>query len=114
MILTPQHVLEAVAHGFQIPISDILGRDRTETITRARQVFVGVCRFFRHSYPEISATMRLNPNGGGQSERFRRWESYAPCERRWWVDYVLARYGIQSIDGLSGALAEKFRQENAA
>ena len=110
MILTPQHVLEAVAESFRISTADIRSTQRTMDITRAREVYVGVCRFLRHSYPEISAT--FGRTGGGFVETNSRWQSgFAPCERRWWVDHVLARYGIPSVDGLGGALAEKFRYE---
>lgn len=116
MILTPQHVLEAVAEAFCISTADIRSTQRTMNITRAREVYVGVCRFLRHSYPEITQALHGHfPSGGGRAETTDRWHSrYAPCERRWWVDHVRARYGIPSVDGLSGALAEKFRHEVAA
>lgn len=115
MILSPHHVLYAVAEAFQIEPTDILGKSRGEKITRAREVYVGVCRFMRHSYPEITSSLGRRGIGGGLNETHSRWlNRYAPCERRWWVDHVLARYGIPSVDGLSGALAEKFRHEQAA
>lgn len=113
MILTPQHVLEAVAEAFRISTADIRSTQRTMDITRAREVYVGVCRFLRHSFPEIAAGLGRSPSSTGRHvETSSRWNmGFAPCERRWWVDHVLARYGIPSVDGLSGAQAERFRIE---
>lgn len=112
---TPLSIFRAVAADFAMREGEMLDMGkRGERVTRAREVASYTCKFLGFTWDQIKRSLHSRNHSTFSSAHQRYIERSAACERRFWVDRVLAAHGIPNMDGLGGAMAERARMELAA